>query len=224
MKKINKKTIIYVLVIISAITLIHYFSVKENNLQIETISEDTVTEIMRVNEKDEINDEKEQVDTEIKEKIIVYITGAIKNEGIYEMEENSRIADVIEKAGGLLENAYIKDINLAYVVLDGMKIYISTKEEKDEEIKDNTDIYVSNQYNSFNVINEEKSTKGDVKININTATQTELETLPGIGPSTALSIIDYRKNNGKFNTIDDIKNVSGIGDNKFLKIKDLIKV
>ena len=66
--------------------------------------------------------------------------------------------------------------------------------------------------------------KENTLVNINNATQTELETLPGIGPSTALKIISYRNENGQFSSIEDIKNVSGIGDNKFESIKDLICV
>ena len=74
--------------------------------------------------------------TEDKEKIIIYVAGAVKNEGIYELDENSRIADCIEKAGGLTEDAYIKDINLAYVLEDGMKVYIPKNSDKNERKDD----------------------------------------------------------------------------------------
>ena len=166
--------------------------------------------------------------------IVIYITGAVKKEGIYEIKENSRISDAIEAAGGLLENANIKDINLAYIIEDGVKIYIPTNEEVNKkEIKVNIkqeNTYVSKESegiktNTSYIENSKSSTNNkNEKLNINTATQTELETLPGIGPSTALKIINYRKENGKFNSVDDIKKVSGIGDSKFDKIKDFIKV
>ena len=99
------------------------------------------------------------------------------------------------------------------------------------EIKDNTNIYISRESNNIeNYNNSNKTTQNsksntnikNKKININTATQTELETLPGIGPSTALKIIEYRKQNGKFKKIEEISNINGIGENKYNKIKDLI--
>lgn len=109
-----------------------------------------------------------------------------------------------------------------------MKIYIPTKQEKDSnnimEIPktEETEKYVTS---SSGVSTKEETEKNEKqKININTATQTQLETLPGIGPSTAIKIITYRKEKGKFKTIEDIKEVNGIGDSKFEKIKDYITV
>ena len=146
-------------------------------------------------------------------KIIIHVAGAVKNEGIYEMKANSRISDCIKEAGGLTEDADISNINLAQVAEDGEKIDIPKKGEKNEEIQ------------NVNALNENKDTKAaDKKININTANQAELETLPGIGPSTATKILEYRSENGKFTKIEDLKKVKGIGDGKDLKIKDLIKI
>ena len=133
-----------------------------------------------------------------------------------------------KRHGGVKEDAYIEDINLAYKLEDGMKIYIPTKQEKDSnnimEIPktEETEKYVTS---SSGVSTKEETEKNEKqKININTATQTQLETLPGIGPSTAIKIITYRKEKGKFKTIEDIKEVNGIGDSKFEKIKDYITV
>ena len=112
-----------------------------------------------------------------------------------------------------------------------MKVYIPKNSDKNE-IKDETSTYVSKENGNVDInastskntgVSKNTSTKSN-KININTATQTELETLPGIGPSTAIKIINYRKENGKFANIEDIKKVSGIGDSKYAKIKDLIKI
>lgn len=229
MKKLNKKTIIITVIIILTIG-IYYFFIRENdyfgNSQIENFS---IT-----NEENEITEDKIS-DTNDKEKIIVYVAGAVKNEGIYELDENSRIADGIEKAGGLTDDANIKDINLAYVLEDGMKVFIPKNSDKND-VEDETSTYVSKENGSSNKsdggskntsssksTNDSQSTKSkSSKININTATQSELETLPGIGPSTATKIINYRKENGKFNSIEDIKKVKGIGDSKFSQIKDLI--
>ena len=139
--------------------------------------------------------------------IVVYICGAVKESKVITLEENSRICDAIDAVGGLTNEADLSNINLAYILEDGEKIYIP---EKGEEIQNNS-IYSNNTY-------------GSNKININKATQTELETIPGIGPSTALKIINYRNENGKFLKIEDIKNISGIGDAKFNNIKDYITI
>ena len=210
MVKNNKKIII--LIIIS--TIILFITYKKIINKDNFIEGEIYTNILENTEEND-NNKKE---SESKQKIIVYITGEINNPGIYEIEENSRIADCIEKAGGTKQNADITDINLAEVLEDGEKIHI-------EEININT------QTNNTEKKNTESSSKTtteskqkNVKININTAIQTELETLPGIGPSTATKIIEYRKEKGKFKNIEEIKNVNGIGESKYQKIKELIKV
>ena len=116
-----------------------------------------------------------------------------------------------------------------------MKIHIPTEKEmesqKEMEVKEyitkssGSNIEDNSKSNSNSIQNSGSTTLiQNTKININTATQTQLETLPGIGPSTAIKIINYREQQGKFKSIEDIKNVSGIGDNKFKNIKDLICV
>lgn len=163
-----------------------------------------------------VNETKEEKGDD--EMIAVHITGAIKKDGVVRVKENSRIEDVIEKAGGLSEDADITNVNLAFVVEDGVKIRIpSINDEKEVEI------VTENSGNGVEVSDmQEESSNG--LININKATETELETLNGIGPSLALKIIEYREKNGKFKTVDDIKNVPGIGENKFNNIKDYIDV
>ncbi len=106
-----------------------------------------------------------------------------------------------------------------------MKIHIPTKQEKETKDYVTTSSGVAEEANQEpgNLNNSSQTTK-NTKVNINTATGTQLETLPGIGPSTANKIVTYRKENGKFATIEDIKEVSGIGEAKFNKIKDLICV
>ena len=165
----------------------------------------------------ELEDEKiaiynEEIKTVDDDEIIVHITGAVENEGVVKIEKEARIADVIEQAGGLTEEADTSKINLAYIVKDGQKIYIPNIEETIEE-------YVTEDAGS-GVLPEEEHI-GE-KVNINTAKQTELETLSGIGPSTALKIINYRQENGNFKQIEDLKNVPGIGDSKFEAIKENI--
>lgn len=224
MKKTNKKIVVYI-IIISVIALIIYeVAIKKENL-IENI-----TDINTI-ETSEENETKEQEKVDITNKIMVYITGEVKNPGIYELEENSRIKDVIEKAGGLKETADITDINLATILQDEDKITIPTKDKKMEE-KQNTERIQSNKQsktteksqNTTSISTNATGKNQNTKVNINTATQTELETLPGIGPSTASKIVSYRKENGKFKSIEEIKKVNGIGESKYKKIKELIKV
>lgn len=135
------------------------------------------------------------------------------------------------KHGGIREDADIEDINLAYQLEDGMKIHIPTKQEKENkakisDMKENGQEYITTSSGISEEKEESENTKNqqNAKVNINTATQAQLETLPGIGPSTATKIMAHRKEKGKFTKIEDIKEVSGIGDAKFDKIKDYITV
>ena len=155
-------------------------------------------------------------------KIKIHIIGAVQKEGIITLDENARVSDAVEAAGGLREDADINKINLAYILEDGMKIKIPSINDKEETDETNSEI-VDNKETIQ--ITPESSTKSITnKININKASQTELESLPGIGPTTALKIIDFRNENGKFASIEDLKEVAGIGESKYDKIKDLITV
>lgn len=226
MTRFNKKQkiLIGIVIIIVAIIAI-YFSYKQEDNFLEQ------TENLEI--KNQTKEESEE--TTEKEKIIVHISGAVQNEGIVELEAGKRIADAIEKAGGLKENAYMDEINLAYQLEDGEKIHIPTVEEQKE--KENQESKVENDSatgsvgttskasnSSNNSRSQTEKTSNQTKININTATEEELDTLPGIGPSTAAKILDYRKEKGKFKTIEEIKEVSGIGESKYEKIKDKITV
>lgn len=151
--------------------------------------------------------------------IMVHIIGGVAKPGVVRIKEGGRIEDAIEAAGGLTEDSDISNVNLAYVLDDGVKVKIPTI---DDESKETEETYISED-SGKNVILQEDEKAGSI-VNINKATQTELETLPGIGPSLAGRIISYRDQNGKFKKIEDIKNVAGIGDSKFENIKDFIKV
>ena len=141
--------------------------------------------------------------------ITVHITGAINNPGVIILEEGARIVDALEAAGGETEEADVNRLNLAYVLEDGEKLYIPRKNEEEQE-------YITQ--------GKDNMSEGQSKININSAQIEELITLPGVGEATANKIIEYRKENGKFQKIEDLKNVPGIGDSKFENIKMLIKV
>lgn len=155
---------------------------------------------------------------EAEEIIIVHIAGAVKSPGVVRLKQGSRMEDAIEMAGGLTEDSDISNVNLAYVLDDGVKIVIPEK-GSNQEVNEiiNSDI-------GENVILESDS-KREVKtslVNINKASQSELESLSGVGSSLASKIIEYRNSNGKFSNIEDIKKVSGIGDSKYEAIKDFI--
>ena len=147
-------------------------------------------------------------------KIKIHITGEVKNEGIVELEEGARIDDAIKLAGDVTELADLSKVNLAYELSDGQKVYIpSIKDESEEYISENA---------GENVIEDEDVKDG--KININTADIDLLQTINGVGESLASKIIDYRKQNGKFKSVEDLKNVSGIGEKKFESLKEYIVV
>ena len=222
MTRFNKKQkiIIGIFIVVVAIVAIYYSYKQENNFLEET-------ENLEIENQAKEGAEESEETTE-KEKIIVHISGAVQNEGIVELESGSRVADAIEKAGGLKENAYMDEINLAYQLEDGEKIHIPTVEEQKE--KENQESKVENESGTGSDGTTSRSSNSSInngsqtKININTATEEELDTLPGIGPSTATKILDYRKEKGKFKTIEEIKEVSGIGESKYEKIKDKITV
>lgn len=198
-KENNKKIIVYILigivVVIGAIKLIDIYY--QNNNEKITIQNVLTTE-----------DEPEKIENET---IKVYVTGEVKNQGVIELEQGSRIVDAIEKAGGQTEEANLKNVNLAYELEDGQKIYIPNKsEENTNEITDDGITGIDSKENDT--------------ININKADEKELQELNGIGESLASSIIKYREDNGKFKNIEDLKNVPGIGESKFSNIKEKIKV
>lgn len=168
-----------------------------------------------------VNDTKEEKknDNEEEEMMAVHVTGEVNNPGVVKIKEGSRIEDVIKAAGGLTENGDITNVNLAYVVEDGMKIRIPSND--DENI---TEDYITEDSGKGVIMSEESNNSTSSIVNINTANEAELEQLPGIGPSISSKIVEYRNKNGKFKNIEDIKNVTGIGDSKFEKIKEYIKV
>lgn len=141
--------------------------------------------------------------------IIVDIKGSVESPGVYEMKAENRIIDVIDRAGGLTQDAESNGINFAQKVEDQMVIYIPKTGEEPVEIP---------------ITAEDKETEEVMLVNINEADATGLMTLNGIGPSKADSIIRYREERGSFQTIDDIKNVSGIGNTTFENLRDYITV
>lgn len=143
--------------------------------------------------------------------IFVYVCGAVNKPGVYELSCTARAFEAIEKAGGFSTEAYEEALNLAKPLEDGEKLTVPTKEEWEQAEQAEEALTAENE-------------KQDGLVNINTASKEELCTLPGVGSSRAESIIAYREENGSFSAIEDIKNVTGIKEGLFSKIKDKIKV
>ena len=204
-----KKTIIILCTIIVVLGGIIFILYKNNSS-----SKEEIVDIFK--EPEEIKEEESN-----SKKVIVDIKGMINNPGVYEVDSNLRVNDVIELAGGLKEGADTSNINLAKLVSDEMTIIIYSTEEVLEKFKQEVCIcncpYIQNDacINSNNDSN---------LININTAGIEELTTLPGIGDVKAEAIIKYRSEVGKFKTKEELLNVEGIGEALFEKIKDNITV
>lgn len=156
--------------------------------------------------------------------ISVYICGEVRNPGIYEAPQGAMLNDIIEDAGGLTENASVNNINLVYQITGNMSIYIPSEDEIKNGFTGGDIIRQDGVYVWGNSSGGSSDPGGStLMVNINTAALDELKSLPGIGEVTAQAIIDYR-NTTPFSAIEDIKNVTGIGDSKFNRIKDYICV
>ena len=192
----------------------------DSGKNVENEQENSMQSADNTNVTDDGNDidNANQITEEVAE-IAVHITGEVKKQGLIYLKEGSRVADAIEKAGGETENADLSQINLAYVLQDGQKLYVPNKKEKISQY-----ITEDSGNNDTEENNASNSNKEDAKVNINTANQSELDSLPGIGPSIAQKIIDYREENGNFKNIEELQNVKGIGDAKYEEIKDRVTV
>lgn len=217
----KKKIIILVALIIILIVAFAIYMIVENSNYNEIDLENDVLKKDTNGLEDIKNTEEVNSVVVEKEKIAVHIIGEVKKEGIIYLSEGARIIDAIKEAGGETKEADLSQINLAYELQDGQKIYIPNKKEKlSQYITENSGNNVIIEEN--NTSNKQKGENG--KVNINTASQSELDSLPGIGPSLAERIIEYREENGKFKNIDELQNVKGIGDAKYADIKDKVTI
>lgn len=154
----------------------------------------------------ESSSEESRISKQEENMLYVQVSGAVKEPGVYQLAEGSRIFQAVELAGGLSEQADPDRINQAECVQDGQMIYIPAAGEQEPERA------------------SEDSQSGDGRINLNTATEAELMTLPGIGAAKAGSILAWREANGGFGQIEDLMKVEGIKDGVFAKIKDSVSV
>ncbi len=141
--------------------------------------------------------------------MIVYVSGAVAHPGVYEIPADAVTQQAIEAAGGPIEGAVLDMVNLAALLKSGQQIYVPSEKEQSDAASVSMPISIL--------------ATGEL-ININTATAPELESLPGIGPSTALKIIEFRESSGPFLEIDDLLQISGIGPSKLEQLRDLITV
>ncbi|MGT2924497.1 helix-hairpin-helix domain-containing protein [Streptococcus caviae] len=148
--------------------------------------------------------------------IMVDVKGAVKKEGVYSLPAGSRVNELIEKAGGFSEKADHKSVNLAQKLQDEAVIYVASIGE-DISVVDNSQKAAVNQSSS-------SQTAVQDKINLNTASLADLQTISGIGEKRAQDIIDYREANGGFQSVDDLENISGIGEKTVEKLKDLVSI
>lgn len=160
--------------------------------------------------------EKTSPSSESETELTVDIKGAVKNPGVYQLKAGARVHDAVQKAGGLLPDAESKSINQAQKLTDEAVIYVAKIGEE------GADVTLTNSQAPSGNGGTEKTKSG--LVNINTATETELQTVSGIGQKKALDIIAYREANGGFQSVDDLKNVSGIGAKTVEKLKDYVTV
>lgn len=199
--------IIFLIIIVLTISLISFL--KNNMIRKEDSSDISNLFEELIEDGEPTSDTRGDVNNTNKE-IMVHVSGQVYNPGLVILKEGDRVIDAIELAGGLKKDADLDKINLAKKLEDEDKIFIPRIGENSV----NLDINMTDSY----FIGDGKSSR---KVNINTSSKEELMTLPGIGDVLAERIIEYRENN-PFKDIEDIKNVSGIGEKKFQDLKDLI--
>lgn len=158
----------------------------------------------------------EETSTEASEEssqLVVDVKGAVEKPGLYTLEADARVNDAVEAAGGLTSQADPKSINLAQKLSDEAVVYVASKDENISVVTSTTASSAMSQ--------EEKNTS---LVNLNTATETDLQTISGIGAKRAADIIAYREANGGFKSVDDLNNVSGIGDKTMESIRPYVTV
>ena len=208
--KANKMYLLLGVLIAAALAIYYFMPVHaENEKNKATEWEDSAELILQ-----EENPETLQEKAEEKETMMIDVKGAVVKPGVYEAQSGDRVIDIIHLAGGLLENADQNQINFAMKVEDEMVLYLPVIGEENQNSEG-----AAPNFGSFAA-----SSPDNGKVNLNTASESQLQTLTGIGPSKATAIIEYRDTNGPFKEIEQLKEISGIGDKTFEKLKDDITV
>ena len=223
-RKHKGKIFILIFILFTAFTIYDTYSM-------ETESETEIKTDPEVTEKEEKKENKEK-----ETKVLVDVKGEVNTPGVYDLTNNNTVIDAINKAGGLTKNSDTSNLNLSKKLEDEMVIIVYSKSEIKEmeepkvQCPPCNDACIKEEDEKAKLDASEKTESKEEneavtgKVNINTATSSELQTLNGIGEAKAKAIIEYREKNGNFEKIEDIKNVSGIGDSVYDKIKDNITV
>lgn len=199
----------------------------EDTSQLLVLGEEDTESVEEIQTENEVESETEEAvatsennEAEAQENgmISVYICGAVQEAGVYELEEGSRIYQVIALAGGMTEDAMEIYLNQAEILEDGQKIYVPTE----EEVETGTVSMMEDGLGSVETAGEASEDAG--KVNINTASKEELMTITGIGESKAESIIEYRETYGEFEQLEDIQNITGIKEGTYSQLEDEITV
>jgi competence protein ComEA len=197
-----------------------YFYYDEKNETEHTNLFTQQQKITQENSDEQVKQEKKQDETARSEaeqlNVVIDIQGAVAKPGVYTLSGDARVYQAVEMAGGLLPEADEKLINRAQRLADGMMLYIPRKGEQRFSLPPGASIMAGDGRSDAAVQGE--------KINLNTATAEQLQTIPGIGPSKSAAIIQYREEHGPFKTVEDLTNVSGIGPKTVEKMKDKIFV
>ncbi|NRD75902.1 helix-hairpin-helix domain-containing protein [Bacillus sp. BRMEA1] len=201
-------------IVLASLLGVYYFSDNSAEVSLSNQTQNTNTKTQMVEKKTE--SQNNTVQPKQIEKMMVDVKGQVKKPGVYLANTGERVNDVIARAGGLTDKADQGQVNFAEHVKDEMVIYIPAVGEKTADLP--------------NTVTKEggtpsgTSSQNQAKVNLNKADETQLQTLPGIGPAKAKMILDYRDKSGPFKSIEDLKNISGIGDKTYEKLKDLIDV
>ncbi len=158
--------------------------------------------------------------------LTIFVNGAVNTPGLYDVPAGARVQDAVEAAGGFASNAFVDGVNLAEPVFDGVQVYVSTVADSAEiqQTLLSNPVQGNPPSNASETTSNDSAITADGLVNINSASRDQLEEISGVGPSTAQSIVSYREDNGPFTDIEEIMNVSGIGEGKFDQMKDSITV
>ncbi|MCK8825199.1 helix-hairpin-helix domain-containing protein [Fuchsiella alkaliacetigena] len=227
MLKFTKREELILLVVVvtlllgSGILVVNYL---RRGSGMEFVANDIEEELAGKQTEDELatETEREQVE-ETKEQIMVQIGGAVNKPGVYQLEVDSRLFELIEEAGGPSAKADLDNVNLVKRLSDSEQIVIPEKTVEEEQ-REEVAVEESEREESVETEPITSTAKDTDKVDLNNASQTELEELQGVGPVTAQNIIEYRQSEGGFNKIEEIKEVSGVGEVTYQQIKDELLV
>ncbi|MCY7146504.1 helix-hairpin-helix domain-containing protein [Streptococcus gordonii] len=185
----------------------------QGGTDVQQLTEQTSSSSSYMNEKSDKSNEISQAETEDR-LVTVDVKGAVKKPGVYQLQSNSRVHDALEKAGGLTDEADLKSVNQAQKLSDEAVVYVAKVGENA------VDVTTSAPASATSGTGQTKS----ALVNLNTATEADFQTISGIGQKRAQDIIAYREANGRFKSVDELKNVSGIGAKTLEKLKEYVTV